>query len=1354
MNIFSPFFRRYWLLSMLILPAALFQHAFSQNFTSEALGFNVFVENDMTFGGGDVEGGVAIGNNLNLPSGAGQFAIHSPGTYAVSGISGYTGLLVGNQVVMTNGGLNLLSQAGLRIGNGLGLVAFDSQNGSNANTRIVKSGGNFDSNPRISMDHHQAATSVFGAIPVDFSAAFTTFRSRSTAVSACTPTVQITNANGNPLNPAALGSNTQVYIQSLATGENILNLTGANLNNIQNITFNTQPSATKHLIINVDASGTFNWSNFTFAGVGSQNAPYVLINFYNSTTVNINNSNSVYATIFAPFASVSKNNSANIDGQVIAKNFTMMQYGEVHKWYFQPGIPSCAAPVVCTANAGLDKVLTCTTSSVTLDGSSAASGVTYSWSGPSGFTSGAQNPSVSAAGTYTLTVTTSGCSSSDQVVVTSSTALPNASATGATITCASPSVQIFGSSTTPGVTYAWSGPSGFTSSTQSPMVTAAGTYTLTVTTTATGCSKTATAVVNNNSATVGDFVFNDLNGNGIQDSGEPGVGGVEVKLYICNPTTGVPSAPGAAGAYATTTTTSNGAYLFTCVDPGQSYYVEVGTGVPSGFDFTLQAAGTNPATDSNVNGLGQTGCFPVNPNDNITTIDIGIVELASLGDKVFYDLDGDGQQDAGESGVVGVTVKLYVCGSTTPIATETTDTNGNYLFEDLTPNTSYYVVFSNIPSGYEFSVSDQGADATDSDANANGATGCYLLDPGENELTVDAGIKVSVCEADAGTLTIDCPSGTFCRQFGKATVLAAADGNAFVPAGFSIAYLFARQVGSDLIVEQVGTSPSFIATQNGDYSIHTLVYDGNAASANYLDLSSISLGIDKISEVFTMLKPGGGSLCGDLDVAGALGIVIKCQDPRANNDFVNTLVNTTATGNVKTNDVNPYGHPLALYVINGAKHGTLTINQAGDFTYIPNPGFIGEDSARYKLRDTTICNHLNGYGWIYFEVIAIPQPAINDVPIANADMVTTRVGVPVTIFVLANDLEPDGETVVLSPYAAPDSGAVVYNLDRTVTYTPDPGIVGEDYFTYEICDGNGDCDMGRVRIMILDVPGVKFPPISIDDALMILVNNSGEGEVISNDYELDGDQVVLSVVSGPSHGDLLSFDTSTGEYLYQPDPNFTGTDMFTYQSTDSEGSSTATVQIMVTGGVTTFPVEWVGINAELRGADGVVLWSTASEMNASHYEIERSFEGSMFERMGTVAAAGNTTSLTSYEFTDRNLSAADWSTSAYYRIRQVDIDGTFSYSKTVELSFEANDILGLRVYPSPTNRNLQVSWHQPIGPVEIEIYDQLGREVMKTLWSKDESFASFDVSELKSGVYHLKLSSQDKVEVSSFIKQE
>ncbi len=146
--------------------------------------------------------------------------------------------------------------------------------------------------------------------------------------------------------------------------------------------------------------------------------------------------------------------------------------------------------------------ITCTISSVSLVPTVAPAGgiFTYAWTGPNSFTSTQASPSVGDAGTFNLTVTNTanGCTATTTATVTKDTNLPGATATGGTITCATTSVQLQGSTTATGVTYAWTGPGGFTSAVQNPTVTTVGTYTLTVTKTGSTCTSQATAVIDQN----------------------------------------------------------------------------------------------------------------------------------------------------------------------------------------------------------------------------------------------------------------------------------------------------------------------------------------------------------------------------------------------------------------------------------------------------------------------------------------------------------------------------------------------------------------------------------------------------------------------------------------------------------------------------------------------------------------------------------------------------------------------------------------------------------------------------------------------------------------------------------------
>lgn len=139
-------------------------------------------------------------------------------------------------------------------------------------------------------------------------------------------------------------------------------------------------------------------------------------------------------------------------------------------------------------------VIDCTGSNVTISGSSSASGVSYNWTGPGGFTSTTQNPSVSMTGDYTLTVQDSnGCTASDVATVSPDTDVPDLTATGGLIDCNNPSTTIT-STSTQATSIAWTGPNGFTSTVSNPIVSESGTYSVVVTA-ANGCTNSTSVTV-------------------------------------------------------------------------------------------------------------------------------------------------------------------------------------------------------------------------------------------------------------------------------------------------------------------------------------------------------------------------------------------------------------------------------------------------------------------------------------------------------------------------------------------------------------------------------------------------------------------------------------------------------------------------------------------------------------------------------------------------------------------------------------------------------------------------------------------------------------------------------------------
>ncbi|MBK8026890.1 MAG: hypothetical protein IPK19_37265 [Chloroflexi bacterium] len=231
---------------------------------------------------------------------------------------------------------------------------------------------------------------------------------------------------------------------------------------------------------------------------------------------------------------------------------------------------------------------------------------------------------------------------------------------------------------------------------------------------------------------IGNFVWDDLDGDGTQDGGEPGIAGVTVQLWNSTKTF----------MYDEAVTSATGIYTVVAPVPG-SYRVRV-IKPSSADDFSPKDANANNTLDSDVNptgtDTGYTDIISIASNViSMTNVDIGIItaDPVSIGNKIWEDLDDDGLQDAGEPGLAGRTVRLrYLLGGIigTTIMTTTTDENGAYTV--VAPEAGSYYVCLTTYTGEVISPMDQTDpvilfdDASDSDISPPGgstSTGCTVI---------------------------------------------------------------------------------------------------------------------------------------------------------------------------------------------------------------------------------------------------------------------------------------------------------------------------------------------------------------------------------------------------------------------------------------------------------------------------------------------------------------------------------------------------------------------------------------------------------------------------------------------------
>ncbi|MHB8134725.1 MAG: SdrD B-like domain-containing protein [Anaerolineaceae bacterium] len=259
---------------------------------------------------------------------------------------------------------------------------------------------------------------------------------------------------------------------------------------------------------------------------------------------------------------------------------------------------------------------------------------------------------------------------------------------------------------------------------------------------------------------VGNFVWDDLDHDGRQDIGEPGLPNITVQLWNGAKTQLIDS----------TTTNSNGNYTLIAPTPGDYRIRVVLPGFFDSFSPKDQAAGDD-LLDSDINpsgtNLGFTDIYTFGSNlISITTIDAGIIVFrtptptrtptpVNIGNFVWDDLDHDGRQDAGEPGIPGVTVQLWNTAKTQLIHSTMTNATGNYFVIAPTPGDyRIRVVLPNISDSFSPKNQAGGDDQLDSDINPSGS------DMGFTDIFTIASNVISTTLYDAGIIIYRTPTPT------------------------------------------------------------------------------------------------------------------------------------------------------------------------------------------------------------------------------------------------------------------------------------------------------------------------------------------------------------------------------------------------------------------------------------------------------------------------------------------------------------------------------------------------------------------------------------------------------------------
>lgn len=270
----------------------------------------------------------------------------------------------------------------------------------------------------------------------------------------------------------------------------------------------------------------------------------------------------------------------------------------------------------------------------------------------------------------------------------------------------------------------------------------------------------------------------------------------------------------------------------------------------------------------------------------------------------------------------------------------------------------------------------------------------------------------------------------------------------------------------------------------------------------------------------------------------------------------------------------------------------------------------------------------------------------------------------------------------------------------------------------------------------------------------------GCNETDSN--QTDSPNTLTPVTFGGPSGSFLALGTGTGcqdendHLFYNGSLNFpdaatakaaiTDPNNWTGESAINPSAAYTTAVDAMKASSLVLPVELNTFSGRALGKANELVWHTASEANFSHFEVQRGTDGSEFRTIGEVQGQGNTAKESAYSYTDRNF----LNTQNYYRLKMVDLDGSFEYSPVILLKSNPKD--GISIYPNPAKDIIRIQLNMfPDNNVFYTLMSIDGQKVMEG--NINEQNYNLDIHSLNKGIYILNVSGDGSNETIKLVKE-
>jgi filamentous hemagglutinin family protein len=527
-------------------------------------------------------------------------------------------------------------------------------------------------------------------------------------------------------------------------------------------------------------------------------------------------------------------------------------------------------------------------------------------------------------------------------------------------------------------------------------------------------------------------------------------------------------------------------------------------------------------------------------------------------------------------------------------------------------------------------------DITTGELSVDGGSYVEISAIADGDLTVNGDIQTSTNQVPSDTQEVGQARTCLVSEHGdvvvNGTILVDAHGKFNTTADIHI------DAGQDIKINLDGGQIRATAktTQTGPANASVLIHAGKdiEGPGNILITDNGVNPTTRSNAIYVEAKGGGGSDSVTLTASGQSNVDLEttvgnahgeievdndrtaecpeCPTPPGLVPPLDPWAYTTHMGDPISGNVLPNG---SLEVINYTEpsHGTLIINENGDYEYIPDPGFVGQDRFTYQAKVTDT--------GVETDWVEVTIDVINALPVANPSSEIEHMGVEITnqpfdTFDVSDGLAVDDITVTV--VTQPSNGTVTVQKvgdTWTYTYTPDTDesgyYVGTDTFTYSVTDGQLDGEGNPIQVTgTIQITLTNTPPVQSDDSVS---TNQGQPlviDVLANDYDPDHPeyQDELTVVQDSitvQHGTLVL--NEDGTFTYIPEPGYVGEDTFTYAVQDGQSGQElvwTTVTISVNAALL-IPAAQIPENIEfdVSGCPALLQWA-ANELGLEENKIE------------------------------------------------------------------------------------------------------------------------------------------------------